>query len=383
MKNQKHRLILLFFVMALFIYPVPIEEKSLAEMYRSGTVRFVPEMIIDESSMPEDTFFESAVDIICDNEGYVYISDFRAHNIKKFDSSGRYLKAIGRKGQGPGEFNMPFGIAVTNERLIVWDMGNRRLCALTPNGEFIKSVKIFRGDGRPQKMRPLPNGDIAIELEKVYFGDDDKPQDCLIEIYSSDLEKKKTIYTKQIWRNRYMRIESMLTNIIQPYSPLVYWDITPDGKIVIGYPSKYAIEIYNIEDERISSFTHSYEPVKVLDKDKEAFFAGMSYSMEGVVKQGAPDPIVKNTEFPKHKPAFKQISVDSDGNILVWTYRENREEEPRYFDVFSPKGDFIGNVQITGETSFPIGAIIKDRSFWLQKTDEEGLIKVVKYRISN
>lgn len=201
----------------------------------------------------------------------------------------------------------------------------------------------------PQKIRDLPNWDIVIAMEKIYFREPDKPQDCLIEIYSPNLEKKRTVYTQQVWHNKFMRIENMGTNIIQPFSPLVYWDVSPEGKVVIGYPKNYEIEIYDSEKGEISSFTHSYEPIKVTDKDKEMFFAGMTYSTGGVVKQGVPDYIVKNTEFPKYKPAFKHILVDSEGNILVWAYRKNRKEESRFFDAFDPEGNFIGNVQIIGE----------------------------------
>ncbi len=382
MKIQKSCLITLFCVIALFIYAAPKEEKFLGEMYKSGSIRFVPELTIDDTSMPEDTFFEGVLSIVSDNDGNIYICDYKANNIKKFNASGKHLKTIGRKGQGPGEFNMPFEISVTNDKLIVWDMGNRRLCAFTADGEFIKSVQIFRGEGRPQKMRPLPNGNIVIELEKIYFGEQDKPQDCLIEIYSPDLEKIKTLYTQQVWRNKFMRIESMFTNIIQPFSPLVCWDVSPEGKIIIGYPEEYEIELFDSEGGKISTFSHSYEPVKVTEEDKKSFFSGITYSSEGTTTQTVPEPIVKNTEFPKLKPAFKQILVDSEGNILVWPYRKNREEEWRYFDAFSPDCNFIGSVQIMGDASFPVGAIIQNGSFWLQKADEEGLIEVVKYRIS-
>jgi hypothetical protein len=382
MKIQKSWLITLFCATALFIYAALKEEKSLGEMYKSGSIRFVPELTIDDTSMPEDAFFEGVSSIVCDNDGNIYICDYKANNIKKFNASGKHLKTIGRKGQGPGEFNMPFEIAVTDDRLIVWDLGNRRLCVLAPDGEFIKSVQIFRGEGRPQKMRPLPNGNIVIELEKIYYGEQDKPQDCLIEIFSPELEKIKTLYTQQVWRNKFMRIESMFTNIIQPFSPLVCWDVSLKGKIVIGYPSEYKIDLYDSEGGKISSFSHSYEPVKVTDKDKESFFSGITYSSEGTTTQTVPEPVVKNTEFPKSKPAFKQILVDSEGNILVWPYRKNREEESKYFDAFTSDGNFIGNVQIMGDASFPVRAIIQNGSFWLQKTDEEGLIKVVKYRVS-
>ena len=180
-----------------------------------------------------------------------------------------------------------------------------------------------------------------------------------------------------------MRLEGMFINIIQPFSPRVYWDVSPDGKIYIGFSKQFEIELHDSQKGKVSSFIHSYKPVKVTNEDKDKFFAGMTYgSSGGTVKQGAPDHIIKNTEFPKSKPAFKQILIDSEGNILVWVYSRNREEETKLFDAFDAKGKFIGNVQIKGEGVFPSRVIVKDGSFWLIQTDEEGLIRVVKYRIS-
>jgi len=57
---------------------------------------------------------------------------------------GKFLKLIGRKGQGPGEFNMPIDIVFAKDRLVVWDMGNDRICTLTLIGGFIKGQKFVR-----------------------------------------------------------------------------------------------------------------------------------------------------------------------------------------------------------------------------------------------
>ena len=383
MRNLRYRLVL-FFVLILFVYGASKSEKSLAEIYKSGKVRFIPVLTIDDTSMPEDIYFELVSDIKCDNAGHVYVCDVQANNIMKFDSFGRYLKTIGRQGQGPGEFNMPSKIAVTNDRLIVWDMRNRRLCAFTLDGEFIKSVSLSMGNGMPQKMKALPNGDIVIELEKINITDLNKPQDCLLEIYSFDLGRKKTVYTQQVLRNKFKILEGGGRNYVQPFSPLVSWDITPGGEIVIGFPKAYEIEIYDRIKGKISSFTHSYEPVRVTDKDKEMYFAGgRMYSGEGVMKKDPADDSAKYREWPKFKPAFMKILVDPEGNILVWPYLEKREEEWRVFHAFNPAGNFLGNVQVMGDIEIPGREILKDCSFWKQEYDEEGLVKIVKYRISD
>lgn len=382
MKNKGFWLIILILILTPFIYGSSKIEKSLAEIYMGGKVRFIPVLTIDDTSMPEDTFFESVSDVVCDNNGNVYACDYRANNIKKFDSSGNFIKTIGREGQGPGEFNRPFKIAITNERLIVWEQGNRRFCALSPDGEFIKSLTASI-DEKPQQIIALPNGDLVIAMEKADIRERDKPQDYIIDIYSPDLEKKKTVYSHQIWRNKYIMKGSRLVNVPQPFSPYICWDVSPTGKIIVGNPENYEIEVYDSQKGKIFSFVHKYEPIKVTDKDKEKFFASSGIVSEGVMKMGANESTRKNTEFPKVKPAFHRLKVDSEGNILVMNYRKNPNEEGKFFDAFDSQGNYFGNVQITSSVGYPYYAVIRDGIFWMRRIDKEGFRKIIKYRISD
>jgi len=369
-------------ILILFANSYAEEDKSLAEIYKSGSVSFIPVQTIGEETMPKTVFFEGAVAVVTDENENVYICDYKANNIKKFDKNGEFIKTIGRKGQGPGEFNMPFNIAVMSDKLFVYDMGNFRLCALKLDGEFIKSAGFQMDQGRPQLMRASPDGNLMIGLEKTNFRETDKPQDYLINAYSAELKSSGSVYSQQIWHNKYLRHEGRLTNVIQPFAPLVYWDVTPDGKIVIGKSDKYEIHIYTKDGEKTHTFVHTYKPVKVTDKDKDIFFGNVAYSSGGGVTKGAPDHIKKNTEFPKYKPAFRQILVDSEGNVLVCTYREERDEDLKYFDAFDPQGDFLGSVRINSDIPFPFRAKIKNHSFWWIQSDEDGINKVVKYRIT-
>ncbi len=385
MRNFKKRSVIIILLVAVFMAVAPDSKKSLADIYKGGHVRFVPEIVLDDNSMPEDIFFNSPVSVTSDNKGNIYICDYRANDIKKFDSSGRFIKVIGREGQGPGEFSWPFEAVFAKDRLIVWDMRNRRLCALTPEGEFIKALKITGETGRPQKMRALPNGDVVIGFEKIYFGQPDKPQDYLIEIYSPELKPKKTVYSHEIWRNRYIRGDFGLANVPQPFAPLVYWDVSPEGKIIIGYSAQYEINIYDSFGQKFSSFTRPHKKVKVTAEDKKQHFEGMTFSSGGVIKQGAPDFIIKNTKFPKYKPVFNTLLVDSEGNILIHVYPKNKKEMYRYFDAFGPEGNFIATVQVRGDVLFLSSPRIKieNRAFWLIKTGGDELVKVIKYGISD
>jgi hypothetical protein len=387
MKSQKlvsvFSILILFLSAATVVSPIP-SEKSLAKLYRSGRIRLIPDLIIDDESFPEDVFLESPVDICFDKKNNIYVCDFEANNIKVFDPSGKFTKTIGRQGQGPGEFEWPSHVALCKDRLVVWELRNRRISILNPEGEFIKSVHITRNEGWPRKIRALPNGDFVIEKVKTIFGNNEKPQECTIEIYSPDLELKKTIFTQEFWENKYI-FEPVSANVPQPFTPRVYWDVSPEGKIYIGFSEDYIIGIYDNEKGRLSSFTHEYEPVKITEEDKKTWFAGMTSTTPSGIIQGAPDHIVKNTKFPKYKPPYNDITVGGEGNILVFPYQKDNVKDVRNFDAFDPEGKFISHVQITGDVTFPplTRIIARGNFFWFIKQDEEGLLKIFKCRISD
>jgi hypothetical protein len=66
---------------------------------------------------------------------------YGAHMIHKFDAAGKLLKSFGGKGAEPGKFNTPHGLAIDTRfgdpRLLVVDRGNRRLCHLDLEGNWI------------------------------------------------------------------------------------------------------------------------------------------------------------------------------------------------------------------------------------------------------
>lgn len=381
MKKTNTPYYLLIGLLMVIVQTIPAYSQSLEEIYATGTVAFVAEMTIDESTLPEDEFFEGIVDIGSDEAGNIYLCDIEACNIKKFSADGKFLKIIGRKGQGPGEFSRPSRMAVTGDRLFIYDGGNLRLCALTTDGEYIKSIGVQNTEGRPRNMRAHPEGDVIIEREIVHYQDQDRPQDCLIQVFSPELELKKTISTHQILRNKFRTIQGMFSNIIQPFTPDVFWYVAPDGKIVIGLAKDYTVETHHFEKGLLSSFKHTYEAVKVTDQDKERFFSGITYTTEGGSSE-IPKEIKKLTEFPKTKPAFDALFVDFEGNILVHTVRKDPEGSSPKFDAFSPEGKFVGTVNITGLKAFPRGALVGRDCVWIIERDEEDQVQVVKYRFA-
>jgi len=74
------------------------------------------------------------------NDGSFYVSDgYGNSRIMKFSASGKYLLQWGKKGNGPGEFNIPHGLSIANNGdVIVADRENDRIQVFNENGKYLK-----------------------------------------------------------------------------------------------------------------------------------------------------------------------------------------------------------------------------------------------------
>jgi len=144
------------------------QEKPLAAIYKTGRIKLMPEIIIDDASMGGKDYFAGPDDIALDAKGAVYVCDMTAHNIKKFDAEGRFLKTIGKQGQGPGDFDMPIEIEIVDGHLYVRELNNKRFSILNLEGAFIKSVSLPRGYEVWWKTKALPDGRFIVHGEKVH-----------------------------------------------------------------------------------------------------------------------------------------------------------------------------------------------------------------------
>jgi hypothetical protein len=373
-------------ILAVFITAFSIGQVSHIELYDTGKVRFDQDYILDDNTLPEDHFFETPSTITCDPEGNIYVVDSGAKNIKKFSPKGKFLKAFGREGQGPGEFGGVYYSAFARDRLVVWDSGNRRLCAFTPDGEFVTSTNISYESGSVRKLRGLPAGEVLVEMEKTFRSEPDKPQECRIDLYSEDLKFIRNIYTRNLWRKKYIRTEEYGTSVLFfPYSADVQWDVTPDGRIVIGYSANYEMEVYDRIGNKTAAISHDYEPVRITDKDKKAFFDSVAFYTMGERLKEVPEYITKYTEFPKQRPAFANILSDAHGNIWVVLNREQEDEKGKMFEVFDSSGQFISRVRIEGSAAFPDSRnayILHAGSLFVIETGKDDLYRIIRYKMT-
>jgi sugar lactone lactonase YvrE len=97
-----------------------------------------------------DTFNQPS-DVLVAPNGDIFVADGHGGDtnarIVKFDKDGTFIKAWGKKGSGPSEFDTPHSLVMDGQgRLLVADRGNSRIEIFDQDGKFLTEWKQF---GRP------------------------------------------------------------------------------------------------------------------------------------------------------------------------------------------------------------------------------------------
>jgi hypothetical protein len=106
----KVKFVLIIFVLFSFLSAeTEIEVKTLIcpenPLYGTLKLELSPPLIIG-SETDDHYFFSSLRKIIADDDGRIYALDNKAARIQVYNKNGEYVETIGRKGQGPGEFEV-------------------------------------------------------------------------------------------------------------------------------------------------------------------------------------------------------------------------------------------------------------------------------------
>jgi peptidylamidoglycolate lyase len=107
----------------------------------------------------DERHFNEPTDVAVTPTGTVYVADgHKNQRVVKFSKDGKFLLEWGGKGEAPGEFAEPHGLAIDSEgRVYVADRANSRIQVFDGNGEFLQLWK-SEELGRPWGLEVGPDG---------------------------------------------------------------------------------------------------------------------------------------------------------------------------------------------------------------------------------
>ncbi|MGH7712382.1 MAG: hypothetical protein ACREOG_13920 [Gemmatimonadaceae bacterium] len=290
-----------------------------------------------------------------DREGEMVVADLRAQSVT----------AVGRRGQGPGEYLRPLGlIALPDGRTLLQDPGNARFLTLDANGRIHGAVAPQRAaaSSKPNTMLGLSIAwDIrgSDRLGRVYFEQlppaQLRPAEVTtVPIVRWDVERRVLDTVAS-----YRLTEAMLSQSVQSGKPgevLVrprawvarpQWTVSPNGAIAIVEPHPYRVVWIDASGRRTGTpVPYTAQPVTEADREWYLDELGAAQSRSRA-SRGAPEPRRPGTAQPTMKrggtpifpavfPAFvgrDAVRIDPDGAVWVARAASVTDSTPVY-DVF-------------------------------------------------
>lgn len=319
-------------------------------------------------------------------DGQVWVYDAHASELIGFGDDGRMTRRIGRKGSGPGEFQMVLGLrSLRDGTLVVWDAGNSRVTLLEPDGR------------RPSSFR----------VEQPFFAAEALQVDDADHIYvrvsgrgSADASQEgegRLTYVK--FTRSGQRVEEVESPVLASESgfvlnsrsessePFSVWEkplVSSSGGWIVGDNASYTLRLMDPGAEQKAS-TVPHTPVTVQAGEREEWEAWARFFVD---RLGSP-----LVEIPTVKPAFRDLFTDSDGRIWVRLYAPGQVDdasgerepddprpprrwwEPPIYDVFTPDLARVGRLALP--RSWRLAAARGDH-LWIVAHEETGdqLIKM-------
>jgi hypothetical protein len=95
---------------------------------------------------PPETVWEYIIDGVVAGDRVV-IADARLGAVRQFNLSGRFIRELGRPGQGPGEFGQPTALAQVPSGVAVYDRSLVRWSTFDPSGRLVSTTRVAPPDG--------------------------------------------------------------------------------------------------------------------------------------------------------------------------------------------------------------------------------------------
>lgn len=337
--------------------------------------RLVEEMRIGALEGPEQETFGRLVAAAVGPSGEVVVADELGPSLRLFGSDGRYLRDLGRAGQGPGEYLQLAGVRFTREgHVAVWDPGNERITIFAEDGSVVRVIRVnstLRGGADPFQVDTAgnfyvravrsQNGGVISQYTWIRLGPEGSVLDSLPIPRAAPNGRPLTVLTRN--------------GPLEPFTVETVAALGPHGDQVVGRTDDYTLW-WPHGNGRVMRIERTSRVVPMGREERQQWRAVLDWmqSMSGTDAQ----PFMP---IPSKKPVFRGLWVDEEGRVWVHRYveavhvpmseeeRETRRAtpplewvEPPVWDVVDDRGVFQGSLQLP-MGAFPVAA--RGRKVWV------------------
>jgi hypothetical protein len=279
--------------------------------------------------------------------GEIVVGNGGTRELRFYDSNGRFLRAVGGKGGGPGEFEGLGQVAAVGDSILVWDWNLSRISVFDREGTFVRSYLVsFPGGGSPSALGAFEDRNWLFTTSFTFA-----PSKVSTVVRDTNLYVRlgpQGEYVDSI--GRFPAVEFFVVGDERraSASSLAFGRRTVHAiagrNVYLGSTDRHEIRRFTEEGELdlIVRKTHEHLSVTGTDLDR--------YKEQRL--EDAPDDnwrrqlerLLQDMPIPSTMPAFDGMLADKVGNLWVSEYLRPGEAPPRW-SVFDSTGVLLGTVQ--------------------------------------
>jgi len=352
-----------------------------APLHPTKAVIFEEELIYKEKGESGEIRLFKPGRFTVDAQDNVYIEDDSDMAVKVFDAQGRYLRTIGRKGDGPGEFAQIADLAILpNSSLMVTDFEARRTSFFSPAGQFLSSFPWNKFYSRVYLVT-----DSSCTVNENVYSEKGNERELWVKTIDFKGEDILSFGKFMFPESKTLRQGNMTMGTTVPWSPSsVFAGDNKNQWLYHSLNDKYLIEVYDRKGRLFRKIDRPYELVPVTDEDINQIKSRYADRPDSPFAK-----LIKEMEIPKVKTVTERMLVDSEGNLWVETNEEKKkqegggkekkvEENPvKAYDIFSPDGFYETRVW----TDIRPILFANGKMYRLVEDEETGLPQLKRYRV--
>lgn len=358
----------------------PAHEDTAAEWH------LVPDLRIGTESGGGPAQFGQVLGIAVGDSGRVFVLDGQAQQVRIFSPAGRFIRAVGRKGGGPGEFRGAYGLAFSHGVLWVADHGNNRYTAFDRDGKLLATYRApFTSYGYIWDGTVLRNGALCQTAFLPITVPPDRqthelqcyqPVDPLAGGAASQLmvDTSFAIPRAKLKPETFvLRGGNMRMYVPVPFTSHGLWLYDPRGGFWTATTDRYRIARLTLSGDTALVLEARRPIVRVSSQERDSAIAALRKLAERV-GASAPD----YSRIPSSRPALQAMDLDASGRLWV---RPTVAGRTTVFDVFDRSGRHVATVRAPFRVPTYWHPLIRDTALYALVTDSLDVPYVLRARI--
>jgi len=301
-----------------------------------------------------------------------------------FNEGGKFVRWIGRQGEGPGEFQALSQISLRGNEIFAFDRTLGRTSVFSTDGSFLKQYNAPVSVPDVREMMPI--GDDRLLVRSLVLDRSDRvnlPQWSMLTVLSIEGDSLHQFMSEPNSSGKMIRVGNrgrVAQKFFYARSSVSYFE---GFGILRSNSTDPTLNWYDLEGNHLRSIHLEMTPELVTDEERTGIRRYLQLVASNVNPswREANEEANKHIEIPEVKAFWSSVSVDGFGYHWISCHPDYTTDDPRLnsprFQLLSPEGEYLGIVQYPeSESWLSRGQVLAHR-----ENDETGENVYLIYRM--